>query len=391
MVDNILREDLEAVSDFILGYPTPKLTNGPKVEEFEKEWSKWLGVQYSVMVSSGAAANFLTMMAYRYLKLGSYTDETLNIAVPPLTWVSDISAVYHNRLNMEFFDINLMNLSFDMDQLKKTERGDIDAIFVTHVLGLNALTDELLDFCYDRKIDIIEDVCESHGATFKGEKCGSIGFASNFSFYFAHHMSTIEGGMVCTNDSNFYQILRALRSHGMTREMTDKSKKDSFIRTFRDLNKDFIFMHPSFNFRSTEINAVLGLNQLRRLDQNNLQRAANMELFNSLLDKTKFYTEFNLEGQSSYALLVLMQDQDLDKRDALEKRMSENGIEFRRGMSGGGNQLRQPFFVENPHLHGGDLSKFSTVDHVHNYGWYIGNYPQLSHESIKKIAAILNA
>jgi CDP-6-deoxy-D-xylo-4-hexulose-3-dehydrase len=212
MSDNIDREDINNVITFLNHHPIPKLTNGPKVIEFENEWGKWLGTKYNLMVNSGASANELTMLALHHI----YGDG--EIIVPPLTWISDVSSVLFSGFELKFVDINLKNLSFDIDKLKEAISPKTRAIFITHVLGINALTDELIQLCKEKNILLIEDVCESHGVTFKGQKAGSIGFASNFSFYFAHHMSTIEGGMVCTNDEHFYQICRALRSHGMMRE-----------------------------------------------------------------------------------------------------------------------------------------------------------------------------
>ncbi len=266
MEDNILREDINCVIDFLKQEPIPKLTNGSKVKEFERQWSEWLGVKHSVFVNSGTMANQVTMLLLKYL-YGS-----CEIIVPPLTWVSDIASVLQNGHDPIFCDINLKNLSFDLDKLKKIITPQTKAVFLTHVLGLNGLTDELIEFCKENKIMIIEDVCESHGATFRSQKLGSIGELSNFSFYFAHHLSTIEGGMICTNDTHYYNLLRAFRSHGMVRECDDANLKGSTIQANPQLNKDFIFLAPAYNARSTEINAVLGLTQLKRLDKNILSQ-----------------------------------------------------------------------------------------------------------------------
>jgi CDP-6-deoxy-D-xylo-4-hexulose-3-dehydrase len=132
------------------------------------------------------------------------------------------------------------------------------AVFLTHILGFNGLSDKLLAELAARKISLIEDVCESHGATHHGKRLGSIGHASNFSFYFAHHMSTIEGGMVCTNDEDLYEVCRMLRSHGMVREAKSEKTKSFYREKYPDLNPQFIFSYPGYNMRSTEINAVIG-------------------------------------------------------------------------------------------------------------------------------------
>ena len=248
------------------------------------------------------------------------------------------------------------------------------------------MTKKLLDICKKRRILLIEDVCESHGTTFNNKKLGSIGFASNFSFYFAHHMSTIEGGMICTNDDKFYQMCRSLRSHGMVREMTDEKMKNEYIEKYPKLNSDFIFMGPAHNFRSNEINAVFGLSQLKKLDNNNKNRVENFDYFIEGLDKSKYHTEFNLDGQCNYAFIIVMKEKDFELRDRIETSLRNNGIEFRRGLSGGGNQLRQPYF-ENKNI---NYDEFKNVEHIHNFSWYVGNYPSLEAIKISQLLGVLN-
>jgi CDP-6-deoxy-D-xylo-4-hexulose-3-dehydrase len=380
MDDNITRDDVNSVIDFLSQDQIPKLTNGPKVVEFEKQWSDWAGVKHSLLVNSGASANELTMLALKYM----YGDG--EVIVPPLTWISDISSVLFAGFRPVFVDINFDNLSFDLNKLKEAITPKTRAIFLTHVLGINGLTDELLKLCKDKNILLIEDVCESHGTTFKGKKVGSFGYASNFSFYFAHHMSTIEGGMVCTNDDKFYQMCRALRSHGMMREMTDDNMKQEIIEKYPDLNPDFIFVGPAHNFRSTEINAVIGLNQLPRLDDNNKKRISNFNHFISNLNAEKYITELRTAGQCNYAFIVIMRDDSLAVRDKIEATLKKEGIEFRRGLSGGGNQMRQPFMTQFNY----DLSKYPNIEHIHNFSWYIGNYPSLPKEKIDYLLEVLN-
>ena len=379
MSDNIDREDINTLVDFLNQDPIPKLTNGPKVVEFENAWGQWLGTKYNLMLNSGASANELTMLALNYIHGEG------EIIVPPLTWISDVSSVLFAGFKPVFVDINLRNLSFDIDKLKAAITPQTKAIFLTHVLGINGLTDELIQLCEEKNILLIEDVCESHGTTFKGQKVGSIGFASNFSFYFAHHMSTIEGGMICTNDEHFYQVCRALRSHGMMREMTDDKFKQQIIDENPDLNKDFIFIRPAHNFRSTELNAVIGLSQLKKLDTNNVNRINNFNHFIERLDPNKYITDLEIKGQCNYAFIVILKEPSFEVRDKVEKTLNENGIEFRRGLSGGGSQIRQPFFKGKF-----NYDEFKNVDHVHHFSWYIGNYPTLEQEKIDKLLNILN-
>jgi len=381
MSDNIDKEDVKALVDFLSQDQIPKLTNGPKVIEFENAWGEWLGTKYNLMVNSGASANELTMLALNYIHGEG------EIIVPPLTWISDISSVIFSGFKPVFCDINLKNLSFDIEKLKQIITPKTKAIFLTHVLGVNGLTDELIQLCDEEGILLIEDVCESHGTTFKGQKVGSFGFASNFSFYFAHHMSTIEGGMICTNNEYFYQVCRALRSHGMMREMTDNNLKQQIIDDNPDLNKDFIFIAPAHNFRSTELNAVIGLSQVKKLDSNNINRVDNFKYFMECLDSNKYITDIEMEGQCNYAFIIILKEGSFKLRDKVETTLREKGIEFRRGLSGGGNQLRQPYFKKHYNINYDD---FKNIDHVHHFSWYVGNYPTLEREKIDTLLNTLN-
>lgn len=382
MSNNISMDDLEVLISFLK--TNPKLTQASNVIEFEREWSKWLGVKYSVFVNSGSSANVLTMAAIKHL----YGQG--EIIVPTLTWSSDISSIMHTGLTPVFVDVNPRNLAMADDQIIKKITSNTKAVFLTHILGFNGLTQRLLDELNHRKILLIEDVCESHGATFKGKRLGSYGFASNFSYYFAHHMSTIEGGMVCTNDEEFYEVTRMLRSHGMTREISSEKIKKRWIDEHPDLNPEFIFSYPGYNMRSTEINAVIGRHQLKKLDENNLRRVENCKLFYSRLDSKKYWTDFDFEGQVNYAFVLILKEKDPNLMEKINKALTDAKVEYRRGTSGGGNQLRQPF-VKSVYGKQYRLEDFPIVDHVHFFGRYIGNYPTLEKEKIIALTDLLNS
>ena len=358
------------------------LTQSKYVKKFEKKWSKWLGVKYSVFVNSGSSANLLTMTVLKIL----YGKG--EIILPPLTWVSDINSVIQNNFKPVFVDINPKNLCMSEEEIVKKVNKNTLAVFMTHAQGFNGLTSKLISFLKKRKVLLIEDVSESHGATFNKRKLGTFGKISNFSFYYAHHMSTIEGGMICTNDKKIYEIVKILRSHGMVRESNNSVFEKKMIKTYPKLSPKFIFLYSGYNFRNNEVGGVIGLNQLNSLDKNNKKRKENFKFFLKLLDQSKYRTDFQLEGSCNYAFPVILKRKSLKSRNVFEKTLLENKIEFRRGNAGGGNQLRQPYlqkFVENV-----NLSNFKEVDHVHFFGYYIGNYPSLSKVKIKKICNILN-
>ncbi len=380
MQNNITREDLDAVIDFLKGDPI--LTQSKQVAEFEHEWSEWLGVKHSVFVNSGSSANQVTMAALRELRGGG------EVIVPTLTWASDIAAVLQNGFTPVFVDINPRNLGMNTEQVISKLTEQTRAVFITYVLGYNALDPKLLDTLSACGVPLIEDVCESHGATFRGQKLGSFGLASNFSFYYAHHMSTIEGGMVCTDDPELYEAVRMFRSHGMVRESRSESLKRSYIERYPDLNPDFIFAFPAYNVRSSEINAVMGRQQLKRLDANNEKRRANLETFLSNLDPRYYRTDFDLEGSCNYAFTLILRQPDQALANRVMEAMRDAGVEFRRGTSGGGNQLRQPYLRKR---FGDEAWKaYPEVDHVHFFGMYIGNYPDLEISRILALCELLN-
>ena len=206
MSDNISKEDLNVLVDFLSQDPQPILTNNKRVKQIEKEWGEWLTndptrlcMPNNIMVNSGSSANQIT-----FLSLKQILPEGAEVIVPPITWISDISAVLQNGFTPVFCDINPKTLAIDEDELEEKITRKTKVVFLTHVLGYNGLTDKILKLCEDNDLILVEDVCESHGATFKGKKVGTFGKISNFSFYYAHHMTSIEGGIVSTDDPEIY-------------------------------------------------------------------------------------------------------------------------------------------------------------------------------------------
>ena len=380
MENNILKIDIEKVIKFLKTLPI--LTQSKKVYEFEKKWSKWLGVKYSVFVSSGSAANFISLASIKQFKKNG------EIIVPPLTWPSDVMAVINNGFKPKFVDINLSNLSMNNEQIKKAVTKNTAAVFLTHAQGFNGSTDDLIKFLKKKKIILIEDVCESHGAKFKNRKLGTFGLISNFSFYYAHHLSTIEGGMICTNDKEVYDFCIRFRGHGMLRESKFQNRITSEKKKYKDLNENFIFLNPGFNFRSNEINAVIGINQLRRLNKEIKKRNLNYKYLISKLSTKLYFTNFDNNGISNYAFPIILNTGSILIRNNFEKYLSINGIEFRRGNAGGGNQIRQPYLKNYRKLL--KNKNFQNVEKVHFFGYYIGNYPYLKKSKLKKLVQILN-
>ena len=201
-------------------------------------------------------------------------------------------------------------------------------------------------------------------------------------------MSTIEGGMICTNDKKAYYDLLMLRSHGMIREVKDKNFQNYMKNKYKDLNSKFIFYHAAYNVRNNEIGAIIGQNQIKRLDSNIKRRNLNLSYFIKNLDKEKYFVNFDTKGQSNYALNVVLKQKDKKFINNVMKKLDLHGVEYRLGSAGGGNQLRQPYLKNI--IKSQKAKSFKNTEHIHFYGLYIGNYPELNKRELDFIINLLN-
>ena len=381
MENNITFDDKKSLINFIKN--SDNFTNGKKVKEFEKKWSNWLGVKYSTFVNSGSSANFLTSKIIKEL-----SKNKNEIIVPAFTWNSDIVSIISAGLKPIFVDINLNNLALDEQKVIKKINYKTAGVFITHAMGFVGLSKKLVNFLKKKKIFLIEDACESHGAKLGNKKVGAIGDVSNFSFYYSHHMSTIEGGMISTNSKIIDSFAKIKRGHGLLRETTNLNYKKEIKKKYKDLNTDFIFATEGFNLRNTELAAVIGIEQLKRLNKNIIKRNINHKIFLKYLRKDIFFTEFNLTGSSNYALHFILKEKNKKIFNKLLNILIKNKIEFRVGSAGGGNQLRQPYLKQfsNRKL----ISELKNTEHMHFYSLYVGNYPSLSKNKILKLCKNIN-
>ena len=374
--DNISTKDKEVLSDFIIN--SNRFTNGPKVKEFEEAWSKWLGVKHTVMVNSGASANYLQIAIAKHIKGDG------EVIVPAMSWVSDCSSVINLGMDLVLVDINKNNFSMSIESLKQAITPNTKAIMLVHGLGFNAINDEIIQIAKDNNIMLLEDVCESHGAEYKDKRVGTFGDLSSFSFYFGHHMTTIEGGVLCTNDSYIYELAKMFRSHGFTREAS-REIQEQYKKEYPDLNPLFTFSVPGFNVRSTELNAVLGLEQLKRLDSHINKRRENFKIWIENLNSDLYYTNFDMNGNSNFALPLVMHASS--KLNDVCNILKEYGVEYRLGTIGGGSQANQPYVKNSKHKIIGTLE---VSNFIQTNALYIGNHTDLSLDQINNLCEKLN-
>jgi CDP-6-deoxy-D-xylo-4-hexulose-3-dehydrase len=379
--DNISEDDKKSLANFILN--SNRFTNGPKVREFEKEWSSWLGSKYSIMVNSGASANYITTSIVREIK-----GKEGEIIVPTIGWVSDVSSIINTGFVPVFVDISLSTMSIHESAIMEAINKNTKAIVLVHALGFNGINRRIIDLARKYNLILIEDCCEAHGATYENQRVGTFGDMSCFSFYYGHHITTIEGGMVCTNSEEIYQLARMFRSHGMTRESSPKTHA-KYAKD--DINPLFTFAVPGYNMRSTELNAVLGLEQIKRLDSNIKIRSESLKIWLNGLDPNLYYVDFETAGSSNFALpLIINPNCTRDKASFLQDVciiLEDEKVEYRLGTAGGGNQARQPYLNNYDYRAVGGLD---VSNYIHDYGLYVGNHTDLSEEQIVNLCKRLN-
>jgi CDP-4-dehydro-6-deoxyglucose reductase, E1 len=369
MADAIGAEERAALVDFI--NTTDRFTNGPEVKRFEEQWSEWQGCKYSVMVNSGASANLVIL---------STLPPKSRVATPACTWATNVSSIIQLGHTPVFYDIDRKTYGPTEDSLKELSRQGVDAILITHLMGLANNMDLINQYLPD--VVIFEDCCESHGATFKGTKVGNFGMASSFSFYFGHHMTTIEGGMICTNDRDVYNALRARRSHGMSREM-EPEYRDAVAEENPDIDPRFLFPVDGFNCRSTEINAVLGQVQLKKLDHFIRIRQQNYYEFIKLVNKFREHLyQPNHLGNSSMTLPFHCKSAEACEK--LKQALEDAGIETRPFLVG--NLLEQPFIKRL-----GYEANLPITEEIHRQSLYIGNSQFVTEQDVRSLEEVLKS
>ena len=371
--DTIDNKDIDQLIDWLKTYP--RLTKGQLTLDLEQKWSNWLGVEHSIFCNSGSSANLL--MLWALVEAGRITRDA-KIVVPSVAWATDLSPVIQLGMTPILCDSNLQDLSVDLEHLENIfKESNPDVLLLVSVLGLVPDMKAVLKLCNKYGVILLEDTCESMGSKYAHKKLGSYGLMSSFSTYFGHHISTIEGGFVSTNDEELYEVLKSIRSHGWDRDASSEYSK-SLRRNWNtsDFDALYTFYHSGFNLRSTDLQAFIGLGQIDKLDTICNTRNENFKVYEDELSKFKPYIK-NHGFISNFAYPMIHPNRDL-----IVKELQKEDIEVRPMICG--SMGTQPFYVKKYGRK--ELPNVSIID---KYGFYVPNHPGLTKADILKITSII--
>jgi CDP-6-deoxy-D-xylo-4-hexulose-3-dehydrase len=373
--DTINLEDIESLIDWLK--TNPRLTKSTLTIEFEEKWSEWNGSKYSVFVNSGSSAN----LAIFYGLILSKKLKNNKIVFPCLSWVTTISPAIQLGLQPILCDTDRKTFGLDLNHFEQICKNENPAaVMLVHALGFPNCMDQINSICEKYGVILLEDSCESVGTSINGKKTGTFGLASSFSTYYGHHFSTIEGGFVCTDDYDFYNLIKSIRSHGWSRDL-DKTEQTRLKQKYSvdDFRNLYTFYYPGFNIRSTDFQAFIGLNQLKKLDSFCIVRNNNLIIYDKLI-KNDFWKidikQFEFVSNFAYPIIHPRCNEIVDE-------LNKNNIECRPLIAG--SMSRQPFYYEKY-----GKQNFEFADKIHDYGLYLPNNPDMTLDEIEFICNILN-
>jgi CDP-6-deoxy-D-xylo-4-hexulose-3-dehydrase len=342
-------------------------TMGKKVWEFEEKFAAYFGMKYAVMANSGSSANLIAVAALFYKKENPLKkgDEVI---VPCISWATTFHPLQQYGLKLKFVDIDLNTLNYDIAELKRAVTGKTRMIVAVSILGNPCRFDEITQLCKENNIILFEDNCESMGAKFNGRYTGTFGLVNTFSTFFSHHISTMEGGLVLTNDKEIYNLLKSIRNHGWTRDQDEDSpilerKDDDFFEAYR-------FILPGYNVRPGEIHGAIGIRQLDKLERFLQIRRKNAEHFVNLFKNDKRFIIQREVGESSWFsfTMIINPELNIDRKKVLQK-LKDAGIEHR--IITGGNILRHDVIK----YYNYEIAGSANADIAHYNGFFVGNHP----------------
>ena len=374
-------KELEAIQEVI---KSDNFTMGAKVKEFEKDIASFHHVNYAVMVNSGSSANLLAVAALFYTK-NSKLKRGDEVIVPAVSWSTSYYPFHQYGLKMKFVDIDLETLNYDLSQLEEAINEKTKLILAVNLLGNPNDFNAIQDLIQGKDIILLEDNCESLGAIFNGQYTGTFGLMGTFSSFFSHHISTMEGGIILTNDEEIYHILLSLRSHGWTRHLP-KENKLTGTKSDDWFSESFKFVLPGYNVRPLEMSGAIGIEQLKKLPKFIELRRANHIIFKKLFENHPYIQIQKEIGESSWFgfSMILKPDAPLT-RNQLIKKLHENNIECRPVVSGD--------FTQNEVLKYFDYSihgELKNAQYLNENGFFIGNNPIDLKEELEFVFKVLN-
>jgi CDP-6-deoxy-D-xylo-4-hexulose-3-dehydrase len=361
-------EEIKAINSVIM---SDIYSMGPKVEKYEKEFASYFGTKYAVMCSSGSTANLIMTAALFYTKKPRLKrgDE---IIVPAVSWSTTYFPLQQYGLKLKFVDIDINTLNYNLIDLKEAISNQTKAVMAVNLLGNSNDFDTIYELIDNKGIVLIEDNCESMGAKFNGKHTGTFGIMGSFSSFFSHHISTMEGGMVVTDDEELYHVLLCLRAHGWTRNLPQKNHvHDKSENWFKE---SFRFVLPGYNVRPLEMSGAIGSEQLLKLDTFINQRRKNADHFISLFEEDNRFIIQKEMGQSSWFGFSFIVKGLNPRREKIIEVLTKSKIDCRPIVTGDftKNEVMR-FFNYKKH------NNLPNADQLHNKGFFVGN----SQESLK--------
>ena len=375
--DTIDREDINSLIEWLSQDEIPRLTKGDLTWELEKKWSEKIGTKYSIYLNSGSSAILLALAAL----LQSNKLKNKKIIIPSLSWATDVSSPMLLGMEPIMCDCNLDDLSCDLNHLENLFiKHSPSSMILVSPLGLVQNMKKVMSLCEKYDVILFEDVCESMGSKYQGKYLGSFGFASFFSMYFGHHLSTIEGGFINTNDEDFYHLLLMMRSHGWDRDLPVEKQEELRLKyNVSEFDSLYNFYVPGFNLRSTDLQAFIGIRAIDKLYKYSTLRNNNFKRYNELIN----VNELNLlqnEGDfvSNFALPIVSKN-----KKKIVDRLTSEGVEVRPLIAG--DMSKKPMWYERY----GKVS-LPNCERINEFGFYIPNHQDLSEDQIKLITDIIN-
>ena len=341
LTESVLEKvDLDAAIKVI---KSKKITMGKKTQEIEKYFKKNVVSTDSLMVNSGSSANLLIFQCLinplvKKLKTG---DEVL---IPAICWSTSLWPIIQSGLKVKFVDIDISSLNIDLKDLEKKITKKTKALMLVHALGNCAEMDKLMRICKKNKLILVEDACEALGSTFKNKQLGTFGEFSSFSFYYSHHITSGEGGMVCVKNKKYLNVIKSLRSHGWSRDL---SNKKYISKKYKNIDKNWIFINSGFNLRPTDINAAIGIQQLKRLKKILAIRKYNfLKIKEKLINNKNYKNQFSILTDQKYSNIawfgipLLLNSKNKKYKLKVMNKLNQKGIMTRPIISG--NFAKQP-------------------------------------------------